>query len=356
LIYDPTYLHDVLGVSPYRYFPAELFVFSLYAMLDLATAHVAFAATNIFLAILTSFYCARCIILLEKRGKGTSHDPGMHFSIEKYVLAYFLLPFQVTSLGMGQISCFVAFFTIAGFHAMLSGNKMMGCLLVGMSIVFKPVAIFIAILVVLDRKVKVLFKNVAFVLLPLALDIIMFLAVPGLLRGFITLNLSEANLSREALDPSISISYLVSFILQVPAFNVMVVFAGIVLISALWVRSRLRDGQQQVVFGFIFGMIAFFIVQPDIWDTQLVFLYPFLAIAFTFMERPSKHRSLFISYLLYPFVSMLLIFPELRVLLLPILASWLLLLFMIYLRNQIKGDFTGSGLVQKEGTNGKKAG
>ncbi|NMC06383.1 MAG: DUF2029 domain-containing protein [Candidatus Lokiarchaeota archaeon] len=330
-IYDATFFQSTFNLAPYRYFPAELFVLSAYTLLDPAPAQLAFTITSAVLNVFTTFFAVRCAQLLGMKQEASASRPGRDIARAIFFFVYLVLPFQFTNFGMGQISSIVAFLIVLGFHAFLSGHELRGCFLVGASIFFKPVAVFIAFFLLLVKDFKRLLKRAVTLVLPLVFDALLFLAIPGLLRGFIILNMSEANLSREISDGSISSISLLSLATGIPAVAIMAGAACIVLVIGLVVYSKLPAGIQRVVFIFIFGMAALFIIQPDVWDTQLVYLYPFLAIAFTFMESVPRWRVLFPLYLGFPFSCLFLLLPaSFRLQVLIVVVPWLLCMIILY--------------------------
>jgi len=337
-LYDAAFFQAAYNLSPYRYFPAELVFFYPFTFMDSMQSYVVFSVICFFFSLATIYTSAKILGIL-----GMATDASDPFSKKnsswKYLAMFFMVAFQLTNYGMGQLSSYVAFFSVLGLYFFLKGNEMAGSIMVGLSIVFKPVAIFIVLFLLMERDIKRLIKRVFFIALPLLADAIIFLVNLDLLRSFIALNLNELGLSRFVLDPSLSFSYFISVLFQLPTSYVFIAATGACAIAGILLLRKSRDSNQRIVFSFIFGMASFFIAQPDIWETQLLYLYPFLAIAFTFMERDFKKPLLFYSYTAYPFACVLLIFEVPRIVVIPVVAIWMFLYYIAIAKAHVKNGW-----------------
>ncbi|HME52167.1 MAG TPA: glycosyltransferase 87 family protein [Candidatus Lokiarchaeia archaeon] len=302
-IFDPLYERLFYNILVWRYFPSILILFTPLTLLPLIPAFAVYNGISVVLNVLTLFVGLMIIKQL---------DASKNRSYAILAALCFVQTFNIANFGAGQISSFVAFTSMLSLYFLMKKKEAAGYILLGFTIAFKPAMIFVIILQIPARNLMRMIKRVIFIILPLSLDIALFLGIPGLLHQYIWVNFDYfiGGFYPSVSLASILINIFPNLSISTPEFIIM---AGVLLIFAFQLRKRV-DPSQVILFNFVFGAFIYFISYGTVWDSQFVYLFPFLALWFAlnwkgdiiklgliFFAIPTIMDAL---YLLYNFVSL----------------------------------------------------
>ena len=294
-IYDSAYLATTYNIYAFRYFPTVLLVvfYPLTAFNNVVAAYITFSIIS-YCINLASVLLLMAII--QKIGK--PHDKSL---VILCIATFFVLPSFVDCYALGQISCIVAFVLLLSLYFYISGREFLGSLCLGFTLFLKPISFFQIFFVLLiaftAADMKLFLKRGIGIVLPLVPDALWFLFTPGLLTGFINVNFMDT--ARTVPGPSLSFSNIfVSF--GTPSFYATVGCAAAALVAGVFILSKLKLREDKLLFAFIFGMLAFFIAESDVWTNQIPTLYPFLIIAAIYCDSPKAKKWFYALFLFYP--------------------------------------------------------
>lgn len=257
-IYD-TAFWDARGLLEYRYFPAFLAMIYPLTYLPLPAAFISFFCLNAVLLVLSTWMFMSMFI------GGRDIRP---FPRNVLVFAMMVVLGQ-NSLYWGQPSAALLFLTICSLRFFSRGKDEVASLLLGITLVIKPVMIALVFLVLLKQKSKFL-KRAIFVCIPLIPDAIIFISNTGLIRGFIQVNTVEIDRSSYRMF-SVSFMNILAMLLQ-SITAVQVLSLCICLLFGVLMQAKGAGWTET----FAFGSFVFIIVFPDVWYCQLLFVIPFL--------------------------------------------------------------------------------
>ena len=107
--------------------------------------------------------------------------------------------------------------------------------------------------------------------------------------------------------PSVSIANLLVTFLGFPSTVTMILMFMGFFVVGYWFRRRLPD-KERMLFDYSFGLSAFFVSYQQVWDSQLVYLFPFIAAWFSVSIKNDRAiKSLGLSVLLIPIIMELFI-------------------------------------------------
>jgi hypothetical protein len=295
-IYDQTYLWNTYHAYPFRYFPTVLLVlFFPFTGLPLPVANVVFSILS-FSVNLANVLLVQAIILKLMK------DPSKKFLIQ-CIAGFIAAPFFVDCYFEGQISCILALMLLLSLYFYLSGREFLGSLCLGLSLFVKPVPFFqiffILFAALAAKDVQLLVKRAFAIILPLIPDALFFLFTPGLLSGFINLNFVQ--FERTSASNSASFSNFLLSLLHLPSSYISMGCLGVMLVIGILVLWKLKSQESRIMFAFIYGMLAYYVTQIDIWANQFPFLYPFLILAATYISTQKGQKwfySLCLGYAL----------------------------------------------------------
>lgn len=302
LIYDTDYLMATYGAYPYRYFPA--FLLLMYPLLQLPEIYSFFvySAFSIMLSIVNIFLVQQSIRLIN-HGK-------LNNTFEKLCKFYFFMPFIYSTIVIGQNANFVAFAMIFSLYNFLKKREYLGGVFLGLSMVFKPAAFFqiffIVIILCRGKDFKLFLKRIFFIVIPLIPDLLLFIFTRNLFSGFIAVDFGE--FSRTGGIPafvlSVSLGNFLILLLNANSSTVMIVLMVVFLGGGVFILAKLKDQQAKILFSFIYGVVIYFVIQSDVWETQYAYLYLFLIIIGT-VSTFNKDKLFWIMYLLYDWINLL---------------------------------------------------
>ncbi len=292
-IYDELYLEATYNVYAFRYFPAMLaYIFYPLTALPLVPAYALFTVLS-YILNLANVYLVMAI--LRKFAKNFNQKV-----IEIFAAAMLVLPFWVDFYVAGQISCLLVFVLLLSMHFYLKGREVLGSLLLGISLVLKPITffqiIFILVSALLAKDIKSVIKRGIFILIPLIPDALLFLGIDGLLEGFLQINFATTS-------PAIFSVSFANFFVSVLNLHFRWVFftcLGVSVFIGILILRKIKNPQDRILFAFIFGTFGYFLTQIDIWTNQFPLVFPFLILAAGFLPKYIDQKRFFILYLIYP--------------------------------------------------------
>jgi len=298
-LYNPAFFTDIW---PFRYFPLSAILFVPYYLLGFNLGFIIFNFINLILNILISVILYKIIILV----RGDDHEREDK-RILLYICFYLIGLPQVFNYILGQINLYVTLLILLSLFTFLKFKEikyqLLASFILGISILIKPTTLFmIPFIIVLNYSyekkrisfnLKLSFLRLFGVLLPLSLNVIMFLIYPDLLSGFLDTNFTGSETI--LLNHSFSITKIISNILLfvgVPSneLNVLPIFLSILLIFGclgyIFYTFR-RFNTNYLIYGYIFGMLIMFLAYFDSWDHHLLNLTPLLVIMLFNLPRNS---------------------------------------------------------------------
>src|SRR5271157_349757 len=295
-IYDVTYMFTMYKADSFRSLLAVLGYFYFFTILPLVPSYVLYSLLALCIDLCTMFITLRTIKVLE----GLTGEKTMVVErSRKYVMLFFVVIFFIEIYMQGQVIVYVALFSILGLYFFLKRNEIVGSLFLGISIVFKPVSIFVVLFLLLDRDLKKVLKRLIFVIIPLLPDLLIFTLNPLVRNNFISFNVAGFR-SMYSFYPAISFSNLLIELTNLTSLQAMIIALAIALILGLALRRKMTNNPQKIFFAFIYGICLYFFVQADVWTSQLLALYPFLVMAFPFIEITYKKNFMVVFFFLYP--------------------------------------------------------
>ena len=300
-------------------------------MLDIKFAAILFNIINFFLNILISII----IYKILSHMKGTPMSEKDEQRAIKYI-SLFLMGFpQLSNYVLGQINLYCCLFILLSLYIFLKLNSLkwdfLGSLILGISILIKPIAILMIpflVIVRYDFKIKKFSYDlkrtiirISGILIPLAINIIPFLLYPSLFQGFISLNLTS--------DYTVTINFSISltknitnfFIFYRLPFNQEYIFLGLLLFfgaSAFIVTIFKENKQNALIINYTFGILVMFITYFDTWDHHLLILTPLLIILLFYLPEDSEIAKKYINPSFYVLNFLNLLFIGLWVILMSI--------------------------------------
>lgn len=313
-IKDINNLYDRANYStwPFRYFPLSAVLFVPFYLLGFDLGFIVFNLVNILLNILICIILYKIIILI----RGEDHEKN-----DKRVILYislFLLSLpNVFNYILGQINLYVTLLILISLLIFLKYDQIkwqfIASLILGISIIVKPITIImIPFLIAINYDFKKEILNVKLfntlmrilgVLLPLSLNLIIFLIHPSLLKGFIAINFTGED--TVYINHSFSATKIIENLLfsfgfseqQLLEYQLFIFFSVLFVIGGLgffiYIFGKLTS--QNIIFGYSFGILIMLIAYFDSWDHHLLILTPILIIIIFNLPRNSEITKNFIK-------------------------------------------------------------
>ena len=299
----PTKIYDIaymlaMQVDSFRSLLAVLGYFYLFTVFQLVPSYVIYSLLALCINLCTMFMTLKTIKVIEGLAGGQA---GLVERSRRFVMAFFVVIYFFEIYMQGQVIVYVALCSVLGLYFFLTRNEIAGSLCLGISIVFKPISIFVVFFLLLDRDLKRVVRRLLFVIIPLLPDMLIFTLNPVLLENFIAFNTFGFR-SLYSFYPAISFSTLLIEFADLSSLQAMIIALAIALILGLIVLRKMKNAQQKLIFAFLYGIGLYFFVQADVWTSQLLVLYPFLVLSFPFVEHAYKKNALFSFFICYPLV------------------------------------------------------
>jgi len=289
----------------FRYFPLAAFYFVPFYLLGFDLGFIAFNLVSLFLNILITVYLYKVITLIRREDHEDKDD-----RIIFYICIFLLSIPQLFSYFLGQINLYITFFTVFSIYLFLKNEQIkmqfLASLILGIGGIFKPITIFMFPFLILshysynEKKFKFELKRSIVrsigILLPLAINGIVFILYPTLWQDFTAINITgEAN---TLINFSFSITKLGTnflFFIGIPA-NLLVQYQLYIFIPILLIFGGIgfflfifrRVPRNSVIYGYTFGIVLMLLTYFDSWNHHLLILTPLLTIILFDLPRNSE--------------------------------------------------------------------
>lgn len=297
---------------PFRYFPLSAVFFVPFYLLGFDLGFIIFNVFNLILNILISLILYQLIILI----RGDDHEKDDKRVITYICIYLFSLP-QIFNYILGQINLYVVFLILISLFLYIKYENIkwqfIAGLILGISIIIKPITIFMIpflILIKYDFKRKKFTFNflhtiarIGGVILPISLNLIMFLLYPALLEGFIDINFVGEDTIY--VNHSFSLTKLIQnflFFMGIPEVNLLnlqifIFLTVLMIIGGLGFVIYIFRGQisNPLLYGYTLGILIMLIAYFDSWDHHLLILTPFLILIIFNLPRNSVITKKFIK-------------------------------------------------------------
>ncbi len=313
-INDINGLYDRTNYStwPFRYFPLSAVLFIPFYLLGFDLGFVFFNLVNLILNILICIILYKIIILI----RGEDHEKD-----DKRVILYislFLMSIpNLFNYILGQINLYVTLLILLSLLIYFKYDQIkwqfIASLILGISIIVKPITIFmIPFLIAINYDFKKENLNINFlntlirilgVLLPLSLNLFMFLIYPSLLKGFIAINFTGED--TVYINHSFSVTKIIENLLFLIGFSEeqllnyqLFIFLSVLLITgglSFFIYIFGKFNSENLIFGYSFGILIMLIAYFDSWDHHLLILTPILIIIIFNLPRHSEITKNFIK-------------------------------------------------------------
>jgi hypothetical protein len=286
----------------FRYFPIFGLLFVPYYLLGFELGFVMGQIVNLIMNVLICLYIYKIVNLLnpEKEKK----DNRVFFYLFIFLIS---LP-QLYNYILGQINLYVSLLILISLFIFLKHDSLKydfaAGFMLGVSTILKPFTLFIIpflFLLRFDLKEKKIYSNLqrSFtrlmgVALPIGFNFILFIAIPKLWADFLSINLIGGN--PVDLNHSFSLTKLIInalYLLDIQ-FNqiwvvlpVFLIFMGFGLIIYLFRKPN----QNELLYGYIFGILIMLLAYFDSWDHHLLILIPLLIISLFNFPKNSSIRT-----------------------------------------------------------------
>jgi hypothetical protein len=324
-INDVTDLYTADYNWPFRYFPLSALLFVPFSILSFELAFVIFSLFNVFLNILICNFLYKIILIVRNE----DHEKDDKRVI-LYVCIYLMGLPHIFNYILGQINLYITFLVLVSLYFYLKFDNIkwtfLASIFLGISVNIKPITLFlIPFLVIinfdLDRKKlqikfqKSMIRLIGF-LIPVALNIFMFLIYPELLEGFLNVNFIGED--TVLINHSFSLTKLIqnflvvigisqSLLLNIQFSIFIIVFLLLGGIGFVFYLVR-RFKDYPLIYGYTFGILIMFLGYFDSWDHHLLILTPLLVIIIFNLPRKSNLTEKFIkpSFFFFSFFDLIL--------------------------------------------------
>lgn len=297
---------------PFRYLPIASLFFVPFHLMGFDLGFIIFNSLNLFLNILICVILYKIVIFI----RADTYEKEENRVI-LYISIYLMSLPNLFNYVLGQINLYVTLLILLSLYIYLQCKGMkwefLASVFLGLSIIIKPITIFMIpfILIIhfdlINRKLKFdvsrSFIRLIGIFLPLSLNFLMFLMVPNLLDGFISVNFTSAEPSQ--INHSFSLTKLITnlfyFIgfteeqvltLQMPVFFIIAIILSFIGFISFVVR---RIPSHSLIYGYCFGIVIMFLCYFDSWDHHLLNLIPLLIIILFNLPRQSNLTKKYIK-------------------------------------------------------------
>jgi hypothetical protein len=295
---------------PFRYFPLSALMFVPYYLMGFDLGLIIFNFVNLILNILISIILYK-LINLVKVADHESEDGRVIL----YICLYLIGVPQLFNYILGQINLYVTFLILLSLFIFIKYSdikwQFVASMILGISIIIKPTTLFmIPFIIIISYKyekkkitldIPKSFLRLVGIMLPLSLNLIMFLIYPDLLNGFLATNFTGSE--TVLLNHSFSITKLISNMFlyfgippnemrATPIFlAVLLIVGGLSFIFYVFRRSHAKS----LVFGYLFGILIMFLAYFDTWDHHMLQITPLLIISLFNLPRNSELTKKYIK-------------------------------------------------------------
>jgi len=297
---------------PFRYLPLSALYFVPFYLMGFDLGFIVFNLINLILNILICIFLYRIINLVREKDHETDDK-----RVVLYICLYMISLPQIFNYILGQVNLYVTLLILVSLFIFLKHSsikwQLIASILLGLSIVIKPITIFMIpflIVIQFDLKSKKFkfdmnksFSRLIGVILPLSLNLIMFIIFPRLLQGFLATNFtslepSQVNHSFSITKLIINLFYYIGFTeglvlsIQLPLFLIILIIIAIIGFISFITR---KITEHSMIYGYSFGILVMLICYYDSWDHHLLNLTPLLLIILFNLPRQSEITKKFIK-------------------------------------------------------------
>ncbi len=307
----------------FRYLPLSGLLFVPFSLLD---SKISFILFNVLNVILNYFICIFLYKLIELlRGEGHELDDKR---IATYISIYLMSALHIFNYILGQINLIVSILVLSSLFLMLKKDdykgQLLGALILGATTIVKPITIFILPFLIFIRfnktskRIEIRFKDsitriIGFII-PLLMNIIIFLIFPSTFNGFLETNLSGTNPVDINFSFSITKLLINFFYVYFGSFDQFLIIIFVILIIGILTFIFFILGNQKkefLIYGYIFGSLLMLLSYFDSWNHHLLVFTPLLILAIFNLPRESKVTKNYIkpeffilSFLDLPFLGL----------------------------------------------------
>ena len=284
----------------FRYFPLSALFFIPFSFLSFELAFVIFNVFNLFLNIFISILLYK-IILIVRNEDHEKNDKKIVYYICIYLMG---LP-HILNYIYGQINLYVTFFILLSLYIFLKYQELkwqlLGSLIIGLSIIIKPTALFLIPFLIIFRYDRVK-KRLSFdivrsmvrivgALIPVLLNFILFFVYVNLWKGFLETNFIGSN--PVAINFSFSITKLITnffYFYNIPydQFIVLIIVVSIIGGFGFTIFIFRKFENNYIVYAYGFGILIMLLTYFDSWDHHLLNLTPILIIIIFNLSKSSE--------------------------------------------------------------------
>ena len=285
---NPSALYsDPMLSGTFRYLPAILYYYWFYTQVSMVTAYIISFVVSVVFRII-GFFLLHKILIFLKYNKG---------NLVLFIYSIVCMN-NYADYGMQQVCSFINVAILASLHSFLNKKQALGSLFAGIAFFLKPVVVILLIMLVIyflfNKKLKSAVKNIACIAIPLIPEAIIFIRYPRLINDFMEIN-------TKTYYGFASVSFTNFFVLDLgfPGNITMACTLIIIIIIGIMILRRLKQEKDKIIFIFIYGMFTVFVVETDMWEPQLIYLFPMLAIVPIYItDKKNLYRYAFLVILI----------------------------------------------------------
>jgi len=305
---------------PFRYFPLSALFFVPFYFLGFDLGFIAFNFVNFILNFLI-IYLIYKIVSLKLR-----HNLPEKLNFLVLYITFFLfgLP-QIFNYMLGQVNLYVTFFVLSALYLFLKRAEIkwqfLASVILGLSVLIKPITLFLFPFLIIiwysrfEHKFYFKFKlsviRLIGAIIPLFLNLIVFIMNPILLEGFIKVNLTGEETI--LINHSMSLTKIISNLLYLIGFNkeallnyqslIFLIVSGIFITIGFIAYLFRKKEKNSLINIFSIGILIMFISYFDTWDHHLLILLPLLIIQLVIFKdnnevnlKPLKYSFLGLNF------------------------------------------------------------
>lgn len=285
---------------PFRYLPISAILFVPFYLLGFNLGFIFFTILNLVLNILICTVLYKIIIYFRK---------GNHEGDDKRIILYislFLMGLpNLFNYILGQINLYVTILILLSLYLFVTRRSLksdfLSSIILGFSVLIKPITIFmIPFLLILKidykaKKVKFDFLRslvrIVGVILPISLNLSLFLIYPALWDGFLTINFTGDEpiiLNHSFSLTKIILNFFIFF--NIPTNSLLIFLFNILFVGGLGFVIYLfrKKDDNSIILAYTFGILIMLLVYFDSWTHHLLVLTPLLIILILYMPRDSE--------------------------------------------------------------------
>ncbi|MHA2390838.1 MAG: glycosyltransferase family 87 protein [Promethearchaeota archaeon] len=310
VITDINNLYTTTYNWPFRYLPISSLYFVPFYLMGFSFGFIVFNFINLLLNIFICNFLYKIIVLVRNE----DHEKNDKRVI-LYICLYLISLPQIFNYILGQINLYITLLILISLYIFIKRNgfqwNLIGSLILGLSINLKPITLFMIPFIIFisfdyqRKKLKIdIFKSLIRligVVIPVSLNLILFLMYPDLLTGFLSRNFTGSD--TVILNHSFSIIKLISnFLLYIgvtpEVIPLLPIFLSVLLVIGILgflIYIFRRNIQFSVVFGYSYGLLIMFLTYFDSWNHHLLTFTPILIIILFNLSRNSEITKKFIK-------------------------------------------------------------